>query len=127
MTAKEILENYPKAANEASRYFYEKLVNSLVDADVSEEYKEFIKSQEIGNEFMTNVIDTNPRAFFDVFDSHDMFIQTPIKWEGDDATFGWTIERAGIDTIGSSNNYPYRDIAERFAIEKAFDYLNNQL
>ena len=127
MTAKEILENYPKAANEASRYFYEKLVNSLVDADVSEEYKEFIKSQEMGNEFMTNVIDTNPRAFFDVFDSHDIFIQTHIKWEGDDATFGWTIERAGIDTIGSSNNYPYRDIAERFAIEKAFDYLNNQL
>ena len=129
MTGLELLETYPKAASVISEFYHGKMVSSLEnDGDIiPEDFKEMIRSQEFDNEYLAKFMDSNPRFLFDVFDVNDIFIQTPLHWKGEDATFGYTIERAGIDTIGSSDTYPYREIAEKFAVEKAIEYLNNQL
>ena len=127
MKGLELLETYPKAAKVINEFYRSKMMTSMETDDVPEEFKEMLKEQSFDNEYIATFIDSSPRFLFDVFDANDIFIQTPLHWKGEDATFGYTIERAGIDTMGSSDTYPYRDIAEKFAVEKAIEYLNDKL
>jgi hypothetical protein len=128
MKAVELLEANPKAADAIGEYYHGKMIDSLQDDNtIPDDFKDMVKSQEFDNEYLAKFIDSNPRFLFDVLDANDIFIQTPLYWKGEDATFAYTIERKGIDTTGSSDTYPYRDVAERIAVEKAIEYLNNQL
>lgn len=129
MTGLELLEAYPKAANVIGEFYHGKLLSSLEDDGdvIPEDFKEMIKSQEFDNEYLAKFIDSNPRFLFDVFDMNDIYIQTPIHWDQGEAFFGYTIQRPEEAEFVSINRYNYRDIAEKFAVEKAIEYLNNQL
>jgi hypothetical protein len=124
MTTKELLESCPKATDASGEYFYGKLVNSLVNADVTEEYKDFVKSQEFSNEFIANVMDTNPRAFFDVFDNNGIIIN--IAYTPDGFTWGLYMESDEIG-IKDTTVYNFRVEAERVAVENVFKLLNDKL
>ena len=128
MTGLELLEANPKAAAVIGEFYHGKMVNSLQDDNsIPEDFKEMIRSQEFDNEYLAKFLDTNPRFLFDVFDSNGIFIQTTLHWYNDEPMFGYTIERLGVDIESSSTAYTYRETAETFAVEKAIEYLNNQL
>jgi hypothetical protein len=128
MTGLELLQAYPKAANIIGEFYHGKLIASLEDdSNIPDDFKEMLKSQEFDNEYLAKFVDNNPRFLFDVFDANDIFIQTPLHWKAEEVTFSYTIERPGVDTVESSDTYPYRDIAEKIAVEEAIEYLNNQL
>jgi hypothetical protein len=128
MKALELLQKYPKVADTIGEFYHSKLVSSMHDDDtIPEEFKELVKSQEFDNEYIAKFIDENPRFLFDVFDMNNIYIQTPIHWDQGEAFFGYTIQRPEEPEFVSINRYNYRDIAEKFAVEKAFEYLNSQL
>lgn len=128
MKAIELLEKYPKVADTIGEFYHSKLISSMHSDDtIPEEFKELVKSQEFDNEYIAKFIDENPRFLFDVFDMNDIYIQTPITWLEREAQFGYTIQRPEETEFISSDTYNYRDIAEKFAVEKAFEYLNDQI
>ena len=60
-------------------------------------------------------------------DANGIIVHTPSVWVEGAVQFGYTIERKDVDTMGSFETYPYRNIAEGIAMETAIEYLNNQL
>ena len=127
MTAIELLETYPKAAKVINEFYHKKMVDSLDTQDVPDEFKEMLRQQEFDNQYIANFIDANPRILFDVFDANNIIIHTPSVWIEGVVEFGYTVERKNIDTLGSFETHPQRTTAEKIAVEKAFEYLNNQL
>jgi hypothetical protein len=60
-------------------------------------------------------------------DANDIIVQTPSVWVEDVVQFGYTIDRKNTEMMGSFETYPQRTTAEGLAMEKAIEYLNNQL
>ena len=124
MNGKTLLETYPKAAKVIKQHFVDQLVNSLKDADLPEDFKEFARQQEIDDDKIGGLIDAQPRGLFDVFDNNGVYITTPVA--AADGYFRWEInsEAEVYETSEYLNN---RKMAEIAAVEKAFEILNNSI
>jgi hypothetical protein len=128
MTGIELLETYPKAAFAIKEFYYGKMIESLSeDSDIPQDFKEMVKAQQFDSEYVATFIDNNPRFLFDLLDANNIIVHTPSVWIEGVVEFGYTVERKGVDTMGSFETYPQRNMAEKLAIEKAIEYLNNQL
>ena len=128
MKALDLLEKFPKAADAIKEFYYGKMIESMSeDSSIPDDFKEMIRSQAFDNEYIATFIDTNPRFLFDLMDANDIIVHTPSVWVEGAVQFGYTIERKDVDTMGSFETYPYRNIAEGIAMETAIEYLNNQL
>jgi hypothetical protein len=119
MKGLELLENYPYAAVVVRAWFLERMIESLEDENVPDDFKNFMREQGIDNDKLGVMIDANPRMLFDVFDENDVIII--IKYH-DNFGFSWAVEEADDQSF-----YKTRKEAEAFAIEVAFDILENQL
>jgi hypothetical protein len=95
------------------------MVEALESESIDEEFKQYMRDQGIENERMGTLIDLNPRMLFDIFDEHEVFIETFLY---PDNTF--TIK---IGNEATTNSWKTRKEAELFAIEAAFEILNKQL
>jgi len=71
---KELLEKYPKAAKVVHAYYLEKLLNSLNDRGLDEEFKEHVREQGLPIEQIVSLMEVNPIALVDVFTEHNIFI-----------------------------------------------------
>jgi hypothetical protein len=129
MTGAELLETYPKAAVAIKEFYYGKMIDSLQeDNDIPEEFKDMVKAQQFDSEYVATFIDTNPRFLFDLMDANEIIIHTPSVWINNVVEFGYTVERKNnVDSVGSFETYPHRNIAEKHAVEKAFEILNEKL
>ena len=128
MKGLDVLEKFPKAADAIKEFYYGKMIDTMSDdSTIPDEFKAMIRAQAFDNEYLATFIDTNPRFLFDLMDVNEIIVQTPSVWVEGAVQFGYTIERKNVDTIGSSETYSYRNIAEGIAMEKAIEYLNNQL
>ena len=121
MNGKTLLETYPKAAEVIRKHFMEKLLESLNDADLPDDFKEFARQQEIDNDKVGGLIDAQPRGLFDVLDSNKVFTQISVDIENN--CFRWSFDGGRVE----SNDYTTRKEAEIAAIEKAFEILNKNL
>lgn len=121
MNSKTLLENYPKAADVIRQHFVDKLVESLKDADLPDDFKEFARQQEIDNDKIASLIDSQPRGLFDIFDDHKIFTQISVDIEN--KCFRYSFDGGRVE----SNDYDTRKDAEAAAVEKAFEILNNKL
>jgi hypothetical protein len=94
--------------------------------DVPDDFKEMLKQQEFDNEYVAKFIDANPRILFDVFDSNSVYIEILVDLTKDDALFSYVIDG---DMMGNVEGILYnsRIEAEKVAIEKAFQLLNDKL
>ena len=120
MTGLEFLEKYPLSAEVVRGWFMKKMIESVRgDNDVPEDFKNFMLEQGIDNNKMAIMIDGNPRVLFDVFDDNDVIIV--IKYH-DNFGFTWAVEEADEQSF-----YKTRKEAELFAIDVAFDILENKL
>jgi len=73
----------------------------------------------VSNERLSILIDAQPRTLFDVFDENNVIVI--IKYH-DNFGFTWAVEEADEQQF-----YKTRKEAELFAIETAFEILENQL
>jgi hypothetical protein len=126
MKAVELLETYPRAAEVINEFYHTKMIESMNTTDVPDDFKEMLKQQEFDNEYVAKFIDANPRILFDVFDSNGVYIEILVDLTKDDALFSYVIDG---DMMGNVEGVLYnsRIEAEKVAIEKAFQLLNDKL
>lgn len=95
------------------------MLDSLSDTTVPDEFKEFVKAQDLENSNIAKMIDASPRMLFDVFDEHKVYIQITC-YEG---PHFW----CSINSVQSENKHSSRIEAEKEAIEGAFTILEAKL
>jgi hypothetical protein len=120
MKAIDLLEKYTLSAELVRNWFIQKMIESVRgDETVPEDFKNFMLEQGIENDKIAIMIDANPRMLFDVFDENDVIII--IKYH-DNFGFTWAVEETDEQSF-----YKTRKEAELFAVEAAFDILENKL
>lgn len=119
MNGLELLKNHPKASLVVKQYYLNVMLESLKDESLPEDFKEMVRQQGIDDEKIGKLIDASPRALFDVFDNHKIYIGTVLDEVNG---FWWT-----INDKKSSVGYEHRKNCENAAIEEAFKLLNNKL
>lgn len=119
-----MLETYPRAAEIVRTWFLEKMIESMKDQSVPDNFKEFMRQQGIDNERVAKIVESNPRSLFNVFDENQLYIKIDvfIKEDGT-AKFTWSVN-AGE---GGTGFYTSRTEAEKEAVTKAFEMLNKKL
>ena len=120
----ELLETYPKAAVKIKEWFLEKMLDNLKKTDdtVPEEFKDYVRQQGIDDDKIAKIIGNNPRALFDVFDNNQLYIKIDI-FIGEAPKFNWSINAEE----GGTSFYSSRIEAEKDAVAKAFQMLNDKL
>ena len=119
MTGLELLEKYPLAKNIVKDWFMKSMLESFKDENVPEEFKQFMLEQGIEDDKVGKLIDVNVRILFDVFDENDIIIETSLYPNGE-----FTIK---IGNQATTNSWKTRKEAEHFAVEAAFEILENKL
>ena len=120
MTAKELFSTYPKAAEVIKKYYTDAFINSLTAID-DDEKKEFASSL-LNDEYIESFIDNNPRGCFDPLDDNKVYVEVTVMM-GEPVFFIYHVN-------GEVNNMPpymTRLEAEKAAIEKGFQILNDKL
>ncbi len=118
---KELLEKYPKAAKVVKDYYLELFMKGLEGKDFDEDYLEHVRSQEPQISILENILESSPRALFDVFDDNHIYISMNIKVNSGGVHFACGINEAVTAT------YFTRLFAEKEAVSKAFELLETKL
>ena len=126
MNAQELLETYGKAATVVKAYYLEKFLESMNTTDVPENFKEFAKDKGVDNDTVAKMIELAPRTLFDVFDTYEVYIEILVDLTKDDALFSYVINGNIMSNV-EGVLYNSRIEAEKVAIEKAFQLLNDNL
>jgi hypothetical protein len=126
MQAQELLETYDKAGIVIKQFYLQHMLESLNDENLPENFKDFVREQGIDNDTVAVMLTASPRTFFDVFDNHKIYIEILVDLTKDNALFSYVIDG---DIMGNVEGVLYnsRIEAERVAIEKAFEILNDKL
>lgn len=120
MTAEELFSTYPKAAEAVKKHYNDVFLSSLANVE-DEATKEFAKSI-INDEYIMSFINHNPRGCFDALDENGVYVEITVI-VGEPVFFIYHVN-------GEVNNMPpydKRTDAEKAAIERAFEILNNKL
>lgn len=123
MTALELLETYPKAANMISQFYQQRLIQSMNTDNVPEDFKELLKQQNFDNLYVSKFLDANPRILFDVFDENGIFVETLYM----ENKFHFTIVNEGEGVLAEPESFDTRIECDRFAIRSAIKLLNDKL
>jgi hypothetical protein len=126
MNSQELLETYGKAAAVVKDYYLDKFLESMVTENVPENFKDFAKDQGIDNDTIAKMIDAMPRALFDVFDAHELHIEILVMYSDRPSIFTYTVVEGDLVNT-EPTKYNSRIEAEKVAVEKAFEILNNKL
>jgi hypothetical protein len=122
MTGLELLEKYPLSAKIVKDWFIKSMLESFKDADVPEDFKQFVLEQGIEDDKVGKLIDVNVRILFDVFDENDICINIErsankiVEWS-------WEISPGHTENSVCKS----RKEAEHASIEKAFEILDSKL
>lgn len=119
MTGLELLEKYPLSAKIVKDWFIKSMLESFKDADVPEDFKQFVLEQGIEDDKVSKLIDVNVRILFDVLDENGIIIETSLYPNGE-----FTIK---IGNEATTNSWKTRKEAEHFGVEAAFDILEKKL
>ena len=114
----ELLESHPKSAIVVKQWFLDKMLSSLQNESLPEDFKEFARQQGIDNIRVSEILDGAPRALFDVFDSHKVYVS--ISCVND--KFLW-----GINDDMNNSVYETRIEADRAAVIEAFKQLEAKI
>lgn len=123
MNSKELLEKYPEAATAIIKHQTKVFNDSLESSDISPEFKEFAKTQDLDYETVASFMEVNPRIAFDTFDENQVYINIQVSKDG---MFSYSII-GDLAEVGTSNKYKTRIEAEKLAVEEAFKTLNDKL
>jgi hypothetical protein len=115
----DLLQKHTASAVVIRAWFLEKMIESLQTADVPDDFKNMMRETGIEDDKLAIMIDANPRMLLDVFDDNDIIIENSLYPDG---TF--TIK---IGNQATTQSWKTRKEAEAFAIEAAFEILENKL
>lgn len=118
----ELLETYPKATEIVKAWFLEKMLESLKTDTVPDDFKDYVRQQGVETERVAKILGNNPRTLFDVFDANQLYIKIDI-FISETPKFNWSIN--AMD--GGTSFYSSRIEAEKDAVTKAFQMLNDKL
>jgi two-component SAPR family response regulator len=119
MNGLELLERYPLTAKVVREWFLEKMIESLNDENVPDEFKDYMREQGVENDKLSKMIDVNPRMLLDVFDENGIVIETLLYPSKEFTVI--------IDRQPTKNSWKTRKEAELFAVEVAFEMLETKL
>jgi hypothetical protein len=122
MSGLELLQKHPLVANVIKEWFLKSMLESFKDETVPEEFKQFMLEQGVEEDKVGTLIDVNPRMLLDVFDANDIYINI-IRNNGK-FMWGWS-DNEEHSIKGELINT--RKEAELFAVEAAFEILENKL
>lgn len=114
-----LLEEYPKSALVVKQWFLEKMLESMKDQNVPEDFKNSIREAGIDNERVAGVLNSAPRALYDVFDSHKIYVEITVDQAGG---FWWN-----IGETKSTTSYEHRISCDAAAVIEAFKTLEAKL
>jgi len=114
-----LLEENPKTATVIKQWLLERMLESMKDDSVPEEFKQLAREQGIDSERVAGILKGSPRALFDVFDNHKIYIETTVDIAGG---FWWK-----IGEIQSNAGYLSRIESDSEAIVEAFKLLEAKL
>jgi len=120
MTGLELLEKYDKAAIVIKQFYLNAMLESLKDEELPENFKEYARQTTIDNDKIGKLIDVQPRGLFDVFDNNKVYIGITPNFLIGGMEFKYSID----EITGEAST---RKEAEKIAVEKAFEILNNKL
>ena len=127
MKTNELLEKYPKVTELIKNWHLDKLKLSLNSPEIDEEFKKQIKIDTITNEVISRVIDSNPHAYFEMFDEKKVYIEVLICEENEKVYFKSFVEKLDNQRHLLVESFNKRIQAERFGLEKAFKILEKKL
>jgi hypothetical protein len=119
MKGLELLKKYPLSAKVVKDWFMEKMIESLNDDTITKEFREFMLEQSIDDDKLAIMIDANPRMLLDVYDNNKVFIEI-IIYPNEEFT-------CKIGNQATTQSWKTRKEAELFAIESAFEILEENL
>ena len=119
------LEKYPKATAVIKQWFLEKMIASLADDSVDEDFKQFMREQGIDTDKLIIILNSNPHAMFEVFDAHKLYISVMMTMM-DGVKFQYVIADGEINRI-KNVFYDKRFDAERNATIEALGLLEEKL
>ncbi len=119
MNGLELLEKHPHTTEVIRTWFLERMIESLNDENVPDDFKNFMREQGVEINKLATMIDANPRMLLDVFDENDIIIETSLYPNGE-----FTIK---IGNQATTNSWKTRKEAETFAIEAAFQMLEDKI
>lgn len=119
MVGIELLEKYPLASIVIKDYLMEVMLESFKDENIPEEFKEMMRKEGVENDKVAALIDANPRFLYDVFDNNEIVVETHLYPNNE-----FTIK---IGNQATTNSWKTRKEADAFAVESAFELLENKL
>jgi hypothetical protein len=126
MEGLELLEKYPLTAKVVKDWFMERMLESFKDDTVPEGFKNYMLEQGIENDKVAKMIDANPRMLLDVFDENEIYIQIGVNRDSN-LYFQYKLNDFLIGNFFRDLKYKTRKEAELFAVEAAFEILENNL
>jgi len=117
ITFTEVFEKNPHATLVVQSYFMSKMLESLDDDTIPEDFRDMLRKQGVQKEQLIKMVEGSPRSLFDVFDEHDIVIQINTY-----PHFSYSINNEVI--AGSWNK---RKEAEMFAVNSAFEMLEAKI
>ena len=117
----ELLKENPKTAIVIKQWFLEKMLESLKDESLPEDFKNYVREQGIDDDKIAKMVEGSPRSLFDVFDDHKVFIQ--INAYSSSSSFSYFINDGDM----VSGGWTERKEAELAAIIQAFKLLEEKL
>lgn len=130
MKGKELLETYPRIAKIIKDWFTAKMIGSMSNTDdIPEEFKNHMKERGASEDFLINVIDKNPAALFEIFDSLHVYIGIVIDKlpETEQVVFNYYICPNGKCQDTSPQEFLNRKDVEHYAMLAAVEYINNNI
>jgi hypothetical protein len=115
----ELLKEHPKTAIVIKQWFLEKMLESLKDESLPEDFKNYVREQGIDDEKIATMVENSPRSLFDVFDDHKVFIQINVY----STSFSYLINEGDV----ISGPWHNRKEAEMAAIIESFKLLEEKL
>jgi hypothetical protein len=114
-----LLKKHPLAAKVIKDWFMKSMLESFKDENVPEEFKQFMLEQGVEDDKVAKLIDVNVRILFDVFDENGIVIETLLYPSKEFTVI--------IGRQPTKNSWKTRKEAEHFAVEAAFEILENKL
>ncbi|MFA5037071.1 MAG: hypothetical protein WC479_07845 [Candidatus Izemoplasmatales bacterium] len=121
----EILKTYPKVAAIIKEWFTKKMIESMSD-NIPEDYRNYMMQRGATDEYLVNVIDKNPAALFEIFDSKNVYVGIVVETlpETEKSVFRYYICPKGKCLETSSEEFFKRKDVEHYAMLAAIDYIN---
>jgi hypothetical protein len=115
----ELLKDHPKTTALIKAWLLEKMLESLDDDSLPSDFKTFVREQGIEEDKVAGMLEGSPRALFDIFDEHKIFINIyPIQ------QYEYGVK---INAEDNEKTFPTRIDADQFAVIKAFKLLEDKL